>query len=358
MDSRVIGEAEEWPFGPVSLSQNQAAEAAGIARIIRTLVDQGTPPEEVLILAKSDPSGRLSGPVVEALTGVGLETYLPRGAALSGDSIERLLEYLALSSELDTQDRVDDLALRALLELEDNDIGAARIAAVRNLALARTVRFTAAVEYIRANPTEFTANRLGTVVETADQIVSTARGLAQREGEGFAEWIARISGDLDLPDEARVLVAEIVAQIEAERLDEQPAPADPAEAVRDFVADLAGGMTRLGETLPAREPGKITLTTMHGAKGLSADVVVVLQAEDQVIPGETTEVMEIDEARRLLYVSLTRARKHLLVSACVRRTGRQRFVGQLEVVDRDLTRFLRDYGLEGHTVEQVLAAIT
>ena len=59
---------------------------------------------------------------------------------------------------------------------------------------------------------------------------------------------------------------------------------------------------------------------MHGAKGLDADVVIVLQAEDEMFPGPADEI-EANELRRLLYVSLTRALRRLFVSACASRTG-------------------------------------
>jgi superfamily I DNA/RNA helicase len=107
-------------------------------------------------------------------------------------------------------------------------------------------------------------------------------------------------------------------------------------------------MNRLSETLPPKVAGRVTITTMHGAKGLSADVVMVLQAEDEMIPGDAAGA-EFDESRRLLYVSLTRARKKLLIGACQQRFGSQRFVGTREVKARTLTRFLRDFGLQAKT---------
>jgi superfamily I DNA/RNA helicase len=97
----------------------------------------------------------------------------------------------------------------------------------------------------------------------------------------------------------------------------------------------------------------VTFTTMHGAKGLTADVVFVLQAEDEVIPGEAVGP-DLDEARRLLYVSLTRAKRKLIVTACRQRIGAQRYVGQQVAINRNLTSFLRDYGLEGLTIAQYL----
>ena len=108
-------------------------------------------------------------------------------------------------------------------------------------------------------------------------------------------------------------------------------------------------MTALGDTKPAKVPGSVTVTTNHGVKGLSSELVIVLQAEDEVIPGDVS-ALEEDEARRLLYVSLTRTKQRLIVTACERRTGNQRFVGNDEVVVRTLTRFLQDYRLEADTV--------
>ncbi|HSO50355.1 MAG TPA: UvrD-helicase domain-containing protein [Acidimicrobiia bacterium] len=121
-------------------------------------------------------------------------------------------------------------------------------------------------------------------------------------------------------------------------------PALSPEALREIVVD---------EYQPRLE-GRVTFTTMHGAKGLTADTVIVLQAEDEVIPGDGTGAY-LDEARRLLYVSLTRARKKLVIGACRRRIGPQRFVGEQEIEKRQLTRFLADYGLMAQTIEQYLA---
>ena len=88
-------------------------------------------------------------------------------------------------------------------------------------------------------------------------------------------------------------------------------------------------------------------------KGLTADTVYVLQAEDEVIPGGATG-HELDESRRLLYVSLTRAKRRLLICACNRRVGPQRFAGQTEAEQRHLTRFLSGYVLKGQTIGQYL----
>jgi ATP-dependent DNA helicase UvrD/PcrA len=61
---------------------------------------------------------------------------------------------------------------------------------------------------------------------------------------------------------------------------------------------------------------------MHQAKGLSADAVFVVAAEDEYIPGRAAGDALGDE-RRLLYVSATRARHYLYFTHCRRRLGAQ-----------------------------------
>jgi superfamily I DNA/RNA helicase len=70
--------------------------------------------------------------------------------------------------------------------------------------------------------------------------------------------------------------------------------------------------------------GKISICTMHLAKGLEFRAVVVMACEDEVIPLQSRIEAVADDAdleevynteRHLLYVACTRARDHLLVTA-------------------------------------------
>ncbi len=76
---------------------------------------------------------------------------------------------------------------------------------------------------------------------------------------------------------------------------------------------------------PEDEDGKVSLLTIHSAKGLEFDVVFIPGCEDGILPHARS--MEdgggdIEEERRLFYVALTRARKSLYLSRCARRTRR------------------------------------
>ena len=71
---------------------------------------------------------------------------------------------------------------------------------------------------------------------------------------------------------------------------------------------------------------RINLLTLHSTKGLEFSRVYVVGVEDHEIPGfqATTNNIkdEIEEARRLLYVGMTRARERLVLTRVERRFGR------------------------------------
>ncbi len=72
-------------------------------------------------------------------------------------------------------------------------------------------------------------------------------------------------------------------------------------------------------------PDRINLLTLHSTKGLEFSRVYIVGLEDYQIPGvrETKEnrQAEIEEARRLVYVGMTRARERLVLTRVERRFG-------------------------------------
>ncbi len=91
---------------------------------------------------------------------------------------------------------------------------------------------------------------------------------------------------------------------------------------------------------------KVTLTTMHAAKGLEFPVVFVVGCEDGLIPmrRDRQALADLDEERRLFYVALTRAREQLYLTWSRKRRiygrretrGLSPFVGD---IDRQLLKF-------------------
>lgn len=89
-------------------------------------------------------------------------------------------------------------------------------------------------------------------------------------------------------------------------------------AARDYDASDEGISRFLEQSALSRnddeeEEASVVLITLHNAKGLEFDNVLIAGAEDGYLPmGESTE--EIEEERRLFYVGMTRAKKLLMIS--------------------------------------------
>ena len=65
---------------------------------------------------------------------------------------------------------------------------------------------------------------------------------------------------------------------------------------------------------------RVTLSTMHSAKGLEFDTVYIAGAVEGLIPHERSKTAaEIEEERRLFYVGATRAKRHLYISVIKKR---------------------------------------
>jgi DNA helicase-2/ATP-dependent DNA helicase PcrA len=112
------------------------------------------------------------------------------------------------------------------------------------------------------------------------------------------------------------------------------AAARPSATLAEFAAELA----ERAEAGHAPVAAAVTLATMHAAKGLEWDAVLLPGLTEGIMPivhARTAEAVE--EERRLLYVAVTRARVHLALSWAPARTPgaessrqRSRFLAALQ----------------------------
>ncbi len=169
------------------------------------------------------------------------------------------------------------------------------------------------------------AGALDAAVERALARLARPRQPALR---AYAQARARLAAFAALADPAervravhRELVAPRLALEAAERRD---------EAARDVerVAALAAGLApaelaarlRQGALAPEAPPERVTLASLHHAKGREWAAVFLLDLTQGVLPHRLAD--DPAEERRLLYVGLSRARDHLWLCAPERLPGR------------------------------------
>jgi DNA helicase II / ATP-dependent DNA helicase PcrA len=163
---------------------------------------------------------------------------------------------------------------------------------------------------------------------------------------------------------------ENLAELEGSMLDY----ATEAEA-RGEVPTLDGFLERVSLVSDTDNLGneveKVTLMTVHGAKGLEFELVLLTGMEEDMFPYRNMEPRsseEMEEERRLAYVAITRARQHLVVTHAKQRqifgTTRMgipsRFVGDLppEAAQHLETAASRASGAQGRWIDRGDAAPT
>lgn len=133
-----------------------------------------------------------------------------------------------------------------------------------------------------------------------------ATGNEGEERDAVARWIVELSKSGVLPHEFGVFVR------------------SDAQLGRARAAVEGAGLTfKILDDQVETVSGKVSIATMHLAKGLEFRAVAVMACDDEVIPlqarieavGDDADLQEVyDTERQLLYVACTRARDHLLVS--------------------------------------------
>jgi superfamily I DNA/RNA helicase len=126
------------------------------------------------------------------------------------------------------------------------------------------------------------------------------------ESGSVGDWLRSLANDGIQPHEIGVFVR------------------SPAQVPRATAAVSAAGLA--GRVLDNRveiKPGKVSIATMHLAKGLEFRAVAVMACDDEVLPlqerienvGDDGDLQEVyDTERQLLYVACTRARDRLSIS--------------------------------------------
>ncbi len=226
----------------------------------------------------------------------------------------------------------DDLAFERIVNVPKRGLGAASLRSVHQLARASGLSLTQAAQQIVAT----------------DEIKPAARRSLKSLLEDFERW-RRMLVDQPHPDVAMLLLDEsgYTAMWQADR---SPEAAGRLENLKELVAALGEFDTLPGflehvslvmENDEAAGDDKVTLMTLHAAKGLEFDTVFLPGWEEGIFPNQRSldegGNASLEEERRLAYVGLTRARRRAFVTYAASRlvyghwqsAMPSRFIGEL-----------------------------
>lgn len=282
------------------------AEAEGVADMVRARLEQGVPPQDIVVLVRSSVNAWISVLAPE-LENRGIEWSNPdRVESILGneDFLEKL-EKLWIATE---EDGHDSLAWWVLLDIK-NGISSDFRAYVYEEARESGQSFAEALLRLypdfEGSPKTRSANAARKFVKGVLSRAQEIRSAAEDPELGASGWGGWI---LDQFDRESFRDEEI----------------NLLEEVGSFVGDVGSLRRFLGKLEPiakdlATDDDAVRIMTMAKSKGLTVDSVFVMGVEEGIIPRPNVRVPE--EEHRLLYVAMTRATHLCVLSYAQWRTG-------------------------------------
>ena len=309
------------------------AEASGIASLCRYLIDEaGYEPDDVLILIRSDLRGAFSKPLAEQMRAADVQFNVNVGSPSPLDSPTGRVFLNMIRLAVDEN---DSLAWRTLLQARKKGIGSKAIDEIETHAGQTGGTFALGLKHVAASTTASKALR--TEYTTLSALLGEIRGVVGDPSQVVT--VDQLSAKLQ-----QINAAFLASGVEgtAEAMAHIAALAKQTEA--DSFDALLAALAMTGIT-PEQElaRGAVNMLTMHRAKGLSARAVIIMACEDEYIPGRQQAANQEADERRLLYVSLTRAKQRLFITYAQSRFGPQQHTGRNSGHQtRILTRYLRN----------------
>jgi DNA helicase II / ATP-dependent DNA helicase PcrA len=314
--------------------KDQDDEATGIATICKYLLEkEGYLPNDIMILMRGDRNGLYSKIIRDRLLFKEIPIKIQESTTPLDSSAGRyLLALLRLSINPN-----DNLSFRTLLMLK-HGIGDQSILSIYKFAQSSGDNFICAANSICENPTlipkvgQRICDSVKEIHEIYEQYSPRIQELnAQKNQAKLIEFLSQFTAEIIKENEEREGILEYCVNLIRET---------ESETIKDFLTSLSSINQRIEQELAT---DKVNMMTMHKAKGLTSKAVIIIACEDEIIPGRQDGGDKEGDERRLLYVSLSRAKHFLAITYCNQRTGAQMHSGRSSGTPfRDLTRFLVD----------------
>lgn len=234
--------------------------------------------------------------------------------------IKDIIAYLRLITN-----PADDISLERVVNTPKRGIGAASIDKLRTYALMQDLSLFDAILEIEATAVpKRAANQLMLFRQMMDNLIKqqdfiSATDMVEMVLEQ-SEYEAMLKGENTIESQARL---ENIAEFMTVTKDFEKTSAEDKSLVA-FLTDLAlvADIDSMDDDPEAESDEKITLMTLHSAKGLEFPVVFLIGMEEGIFPHSRSMMddEEMEEERRLAYVGITRAEQELFLTHAQMRT--------------------------------------
>jgi len=273
-------------------------------------------PSDVAILYRTNAQSRA---VEDALVKSGISYQMVGGMKFyDRKEIKDMIAYLRLITNPD-----DDISFERVVNEPKRGIGKTSIEKLRAYAVDQDISFSQAIKEV-----DFIglSKKAATALDAFGELIRT---LSQQQE--FLTATDMVEAVLERTGYKEMLEAEktIEARSRLENLAEFQTVTKDFEAVNEektliaFLTDLAlvADIDKVDEADPDHSQ-KVTLMTLHAAKGLEFPVVFLIGMEENVFPHSRSlfDDEEMEEERRLAYVGITRAEQELYLTHAKMRT--------------------------------------
>ncbi len=333
----------------LAVAEDDWQESELVASRIDELKGQDTPLSEIAVLYRTNAQSRGHE---EALIRHGIPYRLVGGLRFYERlEIKDMLSYLRL-----VHSGRDDIAFRRALSAPKRGLGPQTLQRIEEVAAQSRRSLLDAAQTVRQELTPRKGEQLAAFLELIAKMQAAkgewplSRLVAEiAEGSGYLPALRR-EGTVEAQSRIENVEALISRAREAES-EARPQVSDlgEIEAEADVLGDFLARVALLSDIDEAEAPtGKVSVMTLHAAKGLEFDVVFLTGLEEGLMPHARAvfEEREMEEERRLFYVGVTRARRELWLTRALRRQRRG------ETAPSVASRFLGD--LPQDTVQEVV----
>lgn len=317
-------------------TESDVEEAERVVKsVCKTNADNGVPYSEIAVLYRKNAQSRV---IEEALRKSGVPYRVYGGLSFyERKEVKDAIAYFRM-----TVNPNDDEAFRRVVNYPARGIGNTTIEKLMSVATNNGISLWETVNTFAAKELGVSATTYGRI----SKFVAMINGFAAKAGEldayalgneileesGVRTEIVTDTSDLSRKENLDELINALYDFVAQET--ETNGSAENA-TIENYLADVAL-LTDADKNDADKE--KVSLMTIHSAKGLEFSAVCIVGLEEEIFPGHQAffDSRELEEERRLFYVALTRAKEYCYISY-----ARFRF-SYGNVTESDPSRFVKE----------------